>query len=387
MNCYERFLHPRNNAAVAHQVEQQTENLCVAGSSPARGTNKYLMHSLDFVEFYITNVCNLNCPNCNRFNNFAFSGHKSWHEYESIYRRWAEILEVKRQIHILGGEPMLNPEFMSWLHGIASLWPNNYVKIVTNGTQFDRWPELYNTLLQYQGRVYVEISDHDPDNWIKTENFIKKFLQGKITKKSHLFYPNPWRSEYNRVRENDWPDCDTYEQYLALPNTIKTKCKYVYKIASPMHAMQGPDFYVDENHVMMGHVKGWLFFESTLKFDVDRLSFSLHDSDPDKAFSVCPFATCHHFIDGKLYKCGPVGILPEFTKQFRVTMTDKQKMLLDSYKAAEVGWDETELSNFIANINNKQSIPQCAICPEKFNWNQEFRAGTKKHKVIKIKSV
>jgi hypothetical protein len=26
------------NAAVAHQVEQQTENLCVAGSSPARGT-------------------------------------------------------------------------------------------------------------------------------------------------------------------------------------------------------------------------------------------------------------------------------------------------------------------------------------------------------------
>ena len=30
---------PRDIAAVAHQVEQQTENLCVAGSSPARGTN------------------------------------------------------------------------------------------------------------------------------------------------------------------------------------------------------------------------------------------------------------------------------------------------------------------------------------------------------------
>ena len=33
-------------AAVAHQVEQQTENLCVAGSSPARGTNS----DLDIVE-------------------------------------------------------------------------------------------------------------------------------------------------------------------------------------------------------------------------------------------------------------------------------------------------------------------------------------------------
>jgi hypothetical protein len=29
-----------NIAAVAHQVEQQTENLCVAGSSPARGTKR-----------------------------------------------------------------------------------------------------------------------------------------------------------------------------------------------------------------------------------------------------------------------------------------------------------------------------------------------------------
>ena len=34
---YHRFF-----AAVAHQVEQQTENLCVAGSSPARGTSYFL---------------------------------------------------------------------------------------------------------------------------------------------------------------------------------------------------------------------------------------------------------------------------------------------------------------------------------------------------------
>ena len=33
------LLRAPNLAAVAHQVEQQTENLCVAGSSPARGTN------------------------------------------------------------------------------------------------------------------------------------------------------------------------------------------------------------------------------------------------------------------------------------------------------------------------------------------------------------
>ena len=42
-----RFLHAGpNQAAVAHQVERQTENLCVAGSSPARGTKKFNFFSL-----------------------------------------------------------------------------------------------------------------------------------------------------------------------------------------------------------------------------------------------------------------------------------------------------------------------------------------------------
>ena len=33
---------PKLNADVAHQVEQQTENLCVAGSSPAVGTKELM---------------------------------------------------------------------------------------------------------------------------------------------------------------------------------------------------------------------------------------------------------------------------------------------------------------------------------------------------------
>jgi hypothetical protein len=40
------------NAAVAHQVEQQTENLCVAGSSPARGTIFYPCRSTDRTPCY-----------------------------------------------------------------------------------------------------------------------------------------------------------------------------------------------------------------------------------------------------------------------------------------------------------------------------------------------
>ncbi len=47
------------------------------------------------VEFYITNVCNYTCDNCNRFNNHKFSGWQRWSDYEGIYRQWAERIELQ----------------------------------------------------------------------------------------------------------------------------------------------------------------------------------------------------------------------------------------------------------------------------------------------------
>lgn len=38
------------------------------------------MNRLDYMEFYITNVCNLTCTGCNRFNNYKFKGFQRWTE-------------------------------------------------------------------------------------------------------------------------------------------------------------------------------------------------------------------------------------------------------------------------------------------------------------------
>ena len=67
------------------------------------------MYKLPRVEFYITNVCNLNCDNCNRFNNFAFSGHYRWADYESSFKEWSKIIDFP-EIAIIGGEPFANPD-------------------------------------------------------------------------------------------------------------------------------------------------------------------------------------------------------------------------------------------------------------------------------------
>jgi hypothetical protein len=46
------FARSKQIAAVAHQVEQQTENLCVAGSSPARGTNQCVFSSVGIEHWF-----------------------------------------------------------------------------------------------------------------------------------------------------------------------------------------------------------------------------------------------------------------------------------------------------------------------------------------------
>ena len=54
------------------------------------------------IEFYITNVCNLACPQCNRFNDHAFTGYQKWSDYEAEYTDWATKIRLQK-VCILGG--------------------------------------------------------------------------------------------------------------------------------------------------------------------------------------------------------------------------------------------------------------------------------------------
>lgn len=78
------------------------------------------MYKVNRIEVYITHVCNLNCKGCNRFNNFAFEGHKSSDEALPLLEQWGEMLEIDN-IKILGGEPMVHPEFETWVRTVARI--------------------------------------------------------------------------------------------------------------------------------------------------------------------------------------------------------------------------------------------------------------------------
>ena len=342
------------------------------------------MH-LPYSEFYITNVCNLNCTDCNRFNNFAFTGHQVWNDHADIYKEWATKLKIDR-IGIIGGEPMLNPDFMSWLTGINSLWPTSEIEIVTNGSQLHRHPDLYNTLANSHQLIHVKISFHGVGQKQKVMKDLDTWLVHPVKKiVNHTAYTNAlWAPAWNNIRDPSWPNCDTPQDFVDLPKHIQQECDKIHHMSLDIWEQEVCDtIFYDANNVKVTVNLANYFAASTVKFDPTTQRLTVHNSIPAKAFAVCYSKSCHHFIRGRLYKCGPVGILPEFHQQFPIEMSDSDRDLMNAYVPGDVNWDDQQLKQFVDDFNNLKVIPQCKFCPENMQ-SKKFEAGVKKVKFLKM---
>lgn len=109
------------------------------------------------IEVYITNVCNLTCRGCNRFNNYNFKGHFYWEDYSNEMELWSTKLDPEK-IVIMGGEPTLNPDLKNWVHHLRRLWPQTAIGIQSNGT-YAR-PEHHKFWDDY--KVGMMVAVHDP---------------------------------------------------------------------------------------------------------------------------------------------------------------------------------------------------------------------------------
>lgn len=275
------------------------------------------------VEFYITNVCNLNCSRCNRFNDHAFKGWQKWSEYEQSYKGWSEKIQIG-QIVILGGEPLLNPSICEWISGINSVFQKG-VQVLTNGTRLNKTPGFYEAIQNWPApgeTNWVGISVHNSNDIEWYLNEVKTFLKGELT----------WQDKNNPA---------------------------------------GADYFVrDQNGVGVGI---WLQ-EHFTNAAVHRLSngqLGLYNNDPVEAHKVCSFAQfkCYHFIRGKLYKCGPAALFPEFDQQFALDLSDSDRELINSYHPLSIDEFDDRGVKFLADIDNP--IPQCKFCPRDTDLTQE----------------
>jgi hypothetical protein len=286
-----------------------------------------IKHHFKKLEFYITNVCNLSCEGCNRFNNYSFSGWQRWEDLEETYQQWAKYVHIDRMV-LLGGEPLLNPDIIDWIYGLNRVFQTN-VQILSNGTRINQVNGLYQAL-QANGN-WMGISWHNPNTIDDFDQSVRQFLQGDVVKV-----------------DRDHPENSFGAQMM----------------------------WMDSNGVKIPTWIQYDFYDSAIK-TTPTGQLTLHDSDPLKAHGACGFVKHknYHFIQGKLYKCGPAALFPEFDQQHNLDLSDEDRALLSSYRPLSVDEYETRGADFLANIDNP--LPQCKFCPENTEYKNRLFAVTK----------
>lgn len=334
------------------------------------------MIKMDKIEFYITNVCNFNCSQCNRLNNYKFNGFQKWEEYEEVYTQWSQKIDFNK-INILGGEPTLNPTFKQWCVGIRKLWPNAQISVVTNGTRFDYIKDFYNFSVSNQ--IIWDINCHNRDRYLPMYDYIRGRMTQPIEVEFKGNFDN-WINVYNEVKGADWPECNSVKEFDSLPSFVKQEC---------LEREIDPESYLfNTNGLILKDANGFIaeigysehFVTSPLKYAGNNI-FEVYNSVPEEAHEVCISKYCHHFIKGKMYKCHHVALLPEFIEQYNVNISKQDIELLNQYIPAEIDWDDSKLVEFCENLH--KHLDQCKLCPSKLE-EFLFYATEEKPKVKKI---
>ena len=286
------------------------------------------------IEVYITNVCNIACNNCNRYNNHNFKGHQLWSDYEEAYTAWSKKIRLQK-ITILGGEPLMNPSIVDWIRGFNRLWKKR-VQLLTNGTRLNMVPGLYEAIINY--RNWIGVSIHNPLERDRYFEEIYRFLQGPI---------KTWSK--NTVDEVDNAQLWGADHAFEDANGLR------------IHVWEYTEFYNANIH---RNIQG---------------NLTLHDNNPVEAHEKCGMVKYknYHFIKAKLYKCGPVALMPEFDQQHGLDISEEDRALLNSYRPLTIDEFDARGREFWGNID--QVIPQCKFCPTEFKNEKLFAVSKVKN--------
>ncbi len=90
-------------------------------------------NQLDYLEFHLTDHCNLSCKGCGHYSNIAPKTFTDLAQYKNDIFRLSKIFHNIHKIRILGGEPLLHPEVASFIKATRKAFPYTDIRLVTNG--------------------------------------------------------------------------------------------------------------------------------------------------------------------------------------------------------------------------------------------------------------
>lgn len=285
------------------------------------------------VQFYISHTCNLACPGCISFNNFAISGHEAWKDNRESTKKWAETIKPT-DLTVIGGEPLTNPDVDNWVKGLREFFPTvKDYKICTNGLLLKKFK---NEIRDWWSLgVVLEISAHTKKQLDIILQDLDKLFEGMHVKrhcdKKPIDMPSYYINEYDII-------------------------------------------YIWNNKPIVIISFEYQFYEWGAR-KISRDTIYLYNNDPGKAHTACDIYDCHYIYKGELYKCGTLVGAKELLKKYN--LDDNNKKLIEDY--TPINLDDPKLQEKIQKLTDT-ALKQCSMCPTKEeNQSRQIRdSDTKK---------
>jgi organic radical activating enzyme len=256
---------------------------------------------LEFLEIMLIRTCNLSCEGCTTFSDLKYQGYTTWQQGRAWLEPWTHRLELEG-VGVMGGEPLINPEVREWLIGLRQLLPSTQIRFVTNGLLLDRHWDVVE-LLHKLGNSVLKISQH-----VDTPEL---------------------SSVIERVKDSyDWQPVNEYGI-----DRWRTSNEFRFQVARPKTFLK--------------------------TFRNDYANMAPHDSQPREAFELCVQKRCPLLYNGRLYKCGTVGLTPELLDRYNRPNWDQWQPYL--VPGLDPGCSDLELEQFVRNFGQPHAV--CRQCP------------------------
>lgn len=138
---------------------------------------------LYLLEYHVAEHCNMNCKSCFHFSNLVKEAKfGDFKQYTNDLKRLSTLFSNIKNIHLMGGEPLLNPELPQFIHATKDLFPKTTIHILTNGILIPKMSDVLIEAIQacnVQMRVSIYkpmISKKEQISYILTKYEIKHWV-------------------------------------------------------------------------------------------------------------------------------------------------------------------------------------------------------------------
>jgi len=249
----------------------------------------------------LTQSCNLSCQGCTNFSDVAHSGYVSAEQGRHDILRWLQVLDIEH-FGLIGGEPLINPQWRSWVEMVRQELPRSRILFVTNGLLLAKHPDILD-FFQEIGNIVLKITVHVKNDAL--EQTIARLRQGANWQPVHEYGIDRWLG----------------------PNDVRLQIKR-------------PDTFLKTYQGTYDNMLPW-------------------HSRPAEAFDICVQQHCPLLYQGRIYKCSTAALTPAMVQR----MAPQNMPAWAPYASAGVSPDDDGeiIRDFIEDFGRPNQI--CGQCP------------------------